>query len=154
MRILDYLRLEGVSVSAGTIRNLWVKDNIETKYKRLLRLEGEKVGPELELTEERIRLLEKANSCFRERHAESPYPEISVVPGYFMVDTIKAIGRVYLQAVVATYGSFAFGKLYSSKGLETAVDVLYDRVIPFYEAQGIWMGHVLTDNGRDTVEER
>jgi len=42
-----------------------------------------------------------------------------------------------MQAVVDTYGSFAFGKLYTSKLPETAVDVLYDRVLPFYEAQGL-----------------
>jgi len=30
-----------------------------------------------------------------------------------MVGTIKGVGRVYLQAVVDTYGSYAFGKLYT-----------------------------------------
>ena len=38
--------------------------------------------------------------------------------------TIKGVGHIYLQAVVDTYGSFAFGKLYTSKLPETAVDVL------------------------------
>lgn len=74
MRISDHLRLEGISASPSTIRHLWIKENMETKYKRLLRLEEEKAGRELELTEEQIRLLEKANPCFRERHVETPYP--------------------------------------------------------------------------------
>ena len=64
--------------------------------------------------------------------------------------TIKRIGRIWLQAVVDTYGSFAFGKLYTSKLAETAVDVLYDRVLPFYEAQGLMkVEHILTDNGTE-----
>ena len=48
----DHLRLEGVSVSPRTVRNFWVKENLETKYKRLLRPEEEKVDQEVELTEE------------------------------------------------------------------------------------------------------
>lgn len=43
-KISDFLRLEGVSVSPSTIRNPWVKEGLETKYKRLLRLEEEKNG--------------------------------------------------------------------------------------------------------------
>jgi transposase-like protein len=77
VKISDQLRLEGVAVSPSTIRNLWIKENLETKYKRLLRLEEEKNGQDLDLTEEQIRFLEKANPCFRERKVESPYT------GYF-----------------------------------------------------------------------
>ena len=149
LRISDHLRLQGISVSPSTVRNLWIKENLETRYKRLLRLEEEKNGQDLDLTEEQIRLLEKANPCFRERHVESPYPGYLLCQDTFQVGTLKGIGRVYLQAVVDAYGSFAFGKLYTSKLPETAVDVLYDRVLPFYEAQGLAVEHILTDNGRE-----
>lgn len=149
VRISDHLRLQGISVSPSTVRNLWIKENLETRYKRLLRLEEEKNGQDLDLTEEQIRLLEKANPCFRERHVESPYPGYLLCQDTFQVGTLKGIGRVYLQAVVDTYGSFAFGKLYTSKLPETAVDVLYNRVLPFYEAQGLPVEYLLTDNGRE-----
>ena len=149
VRVSDHLRLEGISVSPGTIRNIWIKENLETKYKRLLRLEEEKNGQEIELTEEQIKLLEKANPCFRERKVESPYPSYLLSQDTFMVGTLKGIGRVYLQAVVDTYSSFAFGKLYTSKLPETAADVLYDRVLPFYESQGMAVENILTDNGRE-----
>ena len=66
-----------------------------------------------------------------------------------MVGTIKGVGRVYLQAVVDTYGSYAFGKLYTSKLPGTAADVLYDKVLPFYEEHGLAVEHILTDNGRE-----
>lgn len=59
------------------------------------------------------------------------------------------MGRIYLQAVVDTYGSHAFGKLYTSKLPETAVDILYDRVVPFYEEHGLTVEHILTDNGKE-----
>lgn len=148
-RLSDHLRLEGTSVSPSTIRNLWIKEGLETRYKRMLRLEEEKSGNEMDLTEEQIRLLEKANPCFRERHVESLYLGYLLCQDTFMVGTLKGIGRVYLQAVVDTYGSIAFGKLYASKVPETAVDVLYDRVLPFYEAQGLVVENILSDNGRE-----
>lgn len=149
VRVSDQLRLEAVAVSPGTIRNIWIKEDLETRYKRLLRMEEEKNGLEIDLTEEQIRLLEKANPCFRERKVESPYPGYLLSQDTFMVGTIKGVGRIYLQAVVDTYGSFAFGKLYTSKLPETAADVLYDRVLPFYESQGIPVENILTDNGRE-----
>lgn len=149
VRVSDQLRLEAVAVSPGTIRNIWIKEDLETRYKRLLRMEEEKNGLDIDLTEEQIKLLEKANPCFRERKVESPYPGYLLSQDTFMVGTIKGVGRIYLQAVVDTYGSFAFGKLYTSKLPETAADVLYDRVLPFYESQGIAVENILTDNGRE-----
>lgn len=149
VRISDHLQLEGISVSSSTVRNLWLKEGLETRYKRILRLEEQTQGKRIELTEEQIRLLEKANPCFRERKVESRYPGYLLSQDTFAVGVIKGVGRIYLQAVVDTYGSYAFGKLYTSKLSETAVDVLYDRVLPFYEAHGLKVEHILTDNGRE-----
>ena len=47
------------------------------------------------------------------------------------------------------YGSFGFAKLYTSKRPETAVDVLYDRVLPFYQQHGLPIEAILTDNGTE-----
>ena len=149
LQVSDRLRLEGVSVSPSTVRNIWIKDGLENKYKRILRLEEEKNGTDIEFTAEQIRLLEKANPCFKERKVESLYPGYLLCQDTFMVGTLKGIGRVYLQNVVDTYGSYAFGKLYTSKQPETAADILYDRVLPFYESHGLAVEHILTDNGRE-----
>lgn len=149
VRVSDQLRLEGIQVSPSIIRNLWLKEGLESKYKRILRLEELRASTEIELTEEQIRLLEKANPCFRERHVESLYPGYLLSQDTFIVGVIKGVGRIYLQAVIDTYGSYAFGKLYTSKLPETAADVLYDRVLPFYEAQSLKVEHVLTDNSRE-----
>ncbi len=45
--------------------------------------------------------------------------------------TLKGIGRVYLHAVVDTFGSYAFGFLHVSKQPEAAVAVLHNDVLPF-----------------------
>jgi len=54
-----------------------------------------------------------------------------------------------VQVVVDVFFSLAFAKVYNSKMPITAVDVLYDRVLPFYEVLGVPVGAVLTDNGRE-----
>jgi integrase-like protein len=52
--------------------------------------------------------------------------------------------------VVDAHCSLAFAKFYLSKVLMTAVDVLNDRVLPFYDEHSVEIQHVLTDNGRET----
>ena len=148
-RIADQLAQEGVLVCATTVRNVWLKEGMETKYKRLLRLEQKVMEKGFELTEQQIRLLEKANSEFAERHVHSDYPGQLLCQDTFYVGRLKGVGRIYLQAVIDTYGSFAFGKLYTSKRQETAADILYDRVLPFYKNHGLSIEAILTDNGTE-----
>ena len=148
-RIADQLALEGVSVCPTSVRNVWLKEDLETKYKRLLRLEEKAMAKGFKLTEAQIKLLEKANPEFAERHVKSEYPGYLLCQDTFYVGRLKGVGRIYLQAVVDTYGSVAFGKLYTSKRQETAADVLYDRVLPFYESHGIQIEAILTDNGTE-----
>mgnify|MGYP007051341884 CR=1 len=78
------------------VRNIWIREGLETRYKRILRLEEKLHGKGIELTEEQIRLIEKANPCFRERKVESPYPGYLLSQDTFMVGTIKGVGRIYL----------------------------------------------------------
>lgn len=148
-RIADHLALEGIAVCATSIRNLWIKQDMETRYKRLLLLEEVHAEKGFELTEQQIRLIEKANPCFKERHVESSYPGQLLCQDTFYVGRLKGVGRIYLQAVIDTYGSFGFAKLYTSKRPETAVDVLYDRVLPFYQQHKLPVEAILTDNGTE-----
>lgn len=148
-RIADQLNLEGISVCPTSVRNVWIKNGLETRYKRLLRLDERWGKKPFKLTEEQIRLIEKANPCFKERHVESHYPGQLLCQDTFYVGRLKGIGRIYLQAVVDTYSSFGFAKLYTSKRQETAADMLNDRVLPFYEQHKLTVEAILTDNGTE-----
>jgi len=64
-------------------------------------------------------------------------------------DTLKGVGKVYVQVIVDVFCSLAFAKVYTAKMPVTAADLLYDRVLPFYEALGVKIGAILTDNGRE-----
>ena len=50
------------------------------------------------------------------------------------------MGKVYVQAVVDVFCSLAFAKVYTSKMPITACDLLYERVLPFYEELGVSIG--------------
>lgn len=132
-RIADELGLENIQIAATTVRNIWIGKDLETRYKRLLALEEKTYKEDITLTEEQIRLLEKANPEFGERNVESPYPGYLLSQDTFYVGRLKRVGRICLQAVADVFSPFAFAKLYITKIAITAVDVLYDRVIPFYE---------------------
>lgn len=59
------------------------------------------------------------------------------------------MGRVYAQTFVEAHCSWAQAKLYLSKLPMTAVDLLHDRVLPHYEAQGVSLERIHTENGRE-----
>jgi len=154
-RIADQLCLQGQVVSASSVRNLWIKEDMETRYKMLLKLEGKAAGEVgFELTEQQIRYIEKANLNFRERHVESERPGQLLRQDTFYVGLVKGVGRIYLQAVVDNFGSLALGNLYTSKKPETDLDTLYDRVFPFYLTHGVRIEAVFTDNVLPSVASK
>ena len=57
------------------------------------------------------------------------------------------MGRVYQQTAIDTYSKVGFAKLYDRKTALTAADLLNDRVVPFFDEQGIAIDRVLTDRG-------
>jgi len=148
-RLSDYLKLSGISVSGITIQKILDRNGMETKYDRLLKLEEQSAGHKIELTSEQVRAIEKANPCYKERHVESSKPGELLCQDTFYVGYLKGVGKVYLQAVVDTYCSYAFGYLHTGKLPEHSVSVLYNDVTPQYKVWKLSVKSVLTDNGRE-----
>lgn len=148
-RLSDHLKLEGILVSSPTIQSILIKNGLGSRYERLLRLEAKASEEGFELTGQQIAWIEKANPCFRERHVESSQPGELLAQDTFYVGVLKGVGRVYLHAVVDTFGSYAFGFLHTTKQPEAAVAVLHNDVLPFYRERDIPVAAVLTDNGRE-----
>lgn len=149
IRLSDQLKLQGVSVSSPVIQNILIKHGLGRKYERLLRLEEQALAQAVELSAEQVAAIEKLNPCFRERHVESSRPGELLCQDTFMVGNLKGVGKVYLQAVVDTYGSYAFGYLHCGKLPEHAALVLCNDVLPQYEQWGLAVTAILTDNGRE-----
>ena len=152
----DHLTLSGVSVSGITIQKILDKNAMSSQYDRLLKLEELASGHQIELTAEQARALEKANPCYKERHIESSRPgELLSLPARksdgdtFYVGHLKGVGKVYLQAVIDTYCSYAFGYLHTDKLPEHSVRVVYNDVVPKYQFWNLTLKAILTDNGRE-----
>ena len=148
-RVADELLLKGVQVSSGGVRGVWSRHALTTKIDRLLRLEETSRKRRLKLTEEQIQALERFDPEFRERHIEVHFPGDLVAVDTFYVGTLKGVGKVYLQAVLDCFSRHAWGRLYTSKLPLTAVQVLNNDVLPFFEEHGIRVKTVLSDNGRE-----
>ena len=131
------------------MRNNWLRHGLENRYKRLLELEKRMCRDVLTLNEEQIRLLEKHNPEFRERHVESHWPGYLLCQDTFFVGVLKGVGRLWLQAVVDTYTSYAFCKLYTSRSAITSADILNDSVLPFFSGEGLEVKRILTDRATE-----
>jgi transposase InsO family protein len=148
-RVEAMLALEGRRVSAITIQKILNDKALGTRHERWLALERKNAEQAIELTPGQAAFLEKLNPCFRGRHVESSRPGELLSQDTFMVGTLEGIGRVYLHAVVDTFGSYAFGFLHVSEQPEAAVAVLHNDVLPFYRELDLPVLAVLTDNGRE-----
>jgi len=65
------------------------------------------------------------------------------------VGYIKGIGRIYQQTGIDTYSNVGFAKLYTEKTALTTADMLNDKVLPFFDSQGLRLIRVLTDHGTE-----
>jgi len=145
----DQLKLIGILVSSPTIQKILIKHGLGSRYQRLLKLEEQALEQKIELTTAQVKAIEKANPCFRERHVETSRPGELLCQDTFYLGHLKGVGKVYLQAVVDTYGSYAFGYLHTGKLPEHAAAVLHNDVLPQYKSWEIPLTAILTDNGRE-----
>ncbi|WP_459993650.1 transposase family protein, partial [Mannheimia haemolytica] len=97
------------------------------------------------LSETQVQALE------RKKEDEIACGEIETVhPGYlgsqdtFYVGNLKGVGRIYQQTFIDTYSKVAFAKLYTMKTAISAADMLNDKVLPYFESQGLPMLRILT----------
>jgi hypothetical protein len=147
LRISDQLKLVGIGVSPSTVRTVWQRHGLTLRIQRLLWLEQKTAAQGGILTERQIRLLQKhrGRTADPEQHVEAPYPGYLLCQDTYFVGTIKGVGKIYMQSVIDAHYSLGFAKLYPSKVPMTAVDVIDDRVLPFYEEYSAQVEHVLTD---------
>jgi len=151
LRASNELRKQGVLISSGGIRSIWLRHGLETFKKRLKALEEKAAKEGMVYTEEQLRVLEQAR---KERETvpdeiETHHPGYLLAQDTFYVGYIKGVGRIYQQTVVDTYSSVAFAKLYTAKVPLTAADALNDKVVPFFDEQNVDILRILTDRGTE-----
>ena len=149
LKVAQQLNLQDIHVSSGGVRGVWQRNKLTSKHQRLMRLEQHHRETNIELSEKHVKLLERFNPEFRERHIQADFTGDLVAMDTFMVGTLKGIGRIYLQTVIDCHCRHAWGRLYTSKVPVTAVQTLNNDVLPFFESHNIKVKTILTDNGRE-----
>lgn len=93
VRIAQELTLQGIKVSSGGVRGVWSRHDLLTKHDGQLRLEKTVRGQKIELSDEQIRLLERFDPEFRERHIETRHTSALVAIDTPDVGQLKRIGK-------------------------------------------------------------
>ena len=149
-RAANELRKSGIIISGGGVRSVWMRHDLENFKKRLKALENIVSNDNITLTDQQLAALEKVKKQ-KEAHGEIETHH----PGYlgsqdtYYVGNIKGIGRIYQQTFVDTYSRVAICKLYTEKTAITAADILNDKVLPFFDHQGVPLNRILTDRGTE-----
>ncbi len=135
-RVAHELMLRGVQVSSGGVRGVWIRNGLKTRHERLLRLEKTVRESDFELTEEQIQTLERFGPEYRERHIEVKKTGELVAVDTFFAGTLKGVGKVYIQTVLDCFSRHVWARLYTSKMPVTAVRILNNHVLPFFQEHG------------------
>ncbi len=132
------------------MRSIWLRHNLENFKKRLKALEIKVAQEGIQLNDQQIAALERKHeddvAC---GEIETHHPGYLGAQDTFYVGNLKGVGHIYQQTFIDTYSKVVHCKLYTTKTPITAADLLNDRVLPFYESQGLPMLRILTNRGTE-----
>ncbi len=128
---------------------VWIRNDLKTRHERLLRLEETVRKRKIKLTDEQIHALERFDPEFRGCHIEVHATGKLVAVDTFFAGTLNGVGKVYIQTMLDCFSRHVWARLYTSKMPVTAVQILNNHVLPFFEEHGVQVRTILSDKGRE-----
>lgn len=155
-RASNELKKQGIIVAPATVRSVWVRHDLETFSKRLKALEAFMAqGNSPVWTESQVQALERRKLEKQvEGEIETEHPGYLGCQDTYYVGTIKGGGRIYQQTFIDSYFKVAMTKLYDRKNALVAAYMLNDKVIPWFEEEGVRLLRILTDRGTKVCGNR
>ncbi len=139
-----------IFVSPSGVRSIWLRNDLASSKQRLAALEKLVAEQGILLTDSQVAALErKQDDDLAHGEIETAHPGYLGSQDTFYVGTIKGVGRIYQQTFVDTYSKVAMAKFYTTNTPITAADLRNDRVLPFFEEQGMGIIRMLTDRGTE-----
>jgi len=150
LRVSNELKKQGILISPGGVRSVWLRHDLHTFKLRLKALEAKSAQEGVVLTESQLAALERAKEE-KKAHGEieTHHPGYLGAQDTYYVGNIKGVGHIYQQTFIDTYSKVAFAKLYDRKNALVAADMLNDQVVPFFEQHDLRLLRILTDRGTE-----
>ena len=155
VRVSNELRKRGILVSAGGVPLDLETPRFGALSQTLGCLIGKGGSGWDHFGEDQLRALERAREE-KEAHGEieTEHPGYLGCQDTYYVGNIKGVGRIYQQTFIDSYSKVTLVKLYDRKHAITAADMLNDRVLPWFEQQGVALLRILTDRGSEFCGNR
>jgi transposase InsO family protein len=148
-KLSEQLKNSNINISPSAVYNILVKRQLGRKNERLVKLTEIYTENIEKLSPEQIAALEKFDPAFKERQIRGKQPGELLAQDTIFIGFHKNLDEVYLQIVVDSYSSYAFGFVHLGKSSDYAVAIVHNEVLPFFKKIQIPLSAILTDNGRE-----
>jgi len=155
LRASNELSKRGNNVTSSTVRQVWLRHDLETFQKRLKALEAKVAQDGIIMTDNQVVAMERKKQEDENRgEIETHHPGYLGCQDTYYVGYIKGVGKIYQQTFIDTYSRVAFAKPYDRKNALVAADMLNEKVLPFYQEQNIDLLRIMTDRGTEYCGNR